>query len=1706
MLPRYETVRSLGEGAAGEVFLVRDRLLAGREIALKRLRGALDEGMRRAFEREFATMASLSVPGIAQVLDFGVMSVGKNEERSFYTRAYVDGLPLDQVARTASPVARIAMVCRVGEVIAPLHRIGIVHGDIKPGNAIIDADGQAHVIDFGLARVLGALSRESDGHASGTLPLMAPELLRGERASIGSDVFALGVTLWLLLTGELPYGRHGFLNNVAPPDPVIPEQLDPCSKAALQVALRALAREPHKRLPTIDELLVALGEAVPEARDQAAGAPGSSVRVFVPPRARGHEESIARVEALAEASAQNRTPTAVLLTGPLGAGKTRLLRELKWRMQLRGAHVLELAVSGADPGEPLAALVRQLEVAPIESSVVQAGLARAKEAAEQGTIDRSDVSDALASAFDALRGSRLVLLLIDDIDRAEAAFGALLRSSVFAESNAAVAVVATAVDADALAARSLSAEHVVKVAPLDAGDIEALAKDVLGPVDASVLEALAAHCQGLPGALIDALATLSQSDAPTVDDVARLAPGDAGLALAHARLARMPVGARGLVDVLAVLGSSLELSAVRALFSDAPLEAWISAAEAAGVLARDSSGLRIVDLALSNATRARLGQENERALASKLLAQADALELDAVARARLSVRAGDAKAIAELVPQAARELVARGAHGAAAELYAALVDASAGTPRDHAQLELARCRHALGQLESAATLAAEVAGRDGVAPALAADAAIVSARARTAQGRFDDAIATLSLVPQSAGEQTDHDVRARVLRELAKVHQRRGDYAASSTAAEEGLASATDLVVRSELLCDHGMAASYRGDHDRARTDLEQAVALARQARSIRDEANARATLAVARWRVGDFLGARDELSQCLEIARELGDVGNMAIFALNLGAQLFHLGEPAGAEEHYERASKLARRAGRLSTEAQAKNNLAHVHIYFGLYERAKLEIQAVLEHARAAGQRYIEAQGTALLGDLSAREGELEKALIHYDQAIARYAQLEQYREVADHNLDAAEALLDRGGPADASAAVARLAAAREPIEQQGLTDLRLRHALLVSRARVASGDAEGALPALEKVVEQARAARNRDVEWIALSALALAHDALGAGIAARRNHRLAAEVLEDLSLRVPREHREAFWRDPRRRRVRERALTSDNSPEMMTSSGTDVSALLADPRAERLLEIIKRLASEHELDRLLERITESAVDLSGAERGFVLLVDANGQLEKRTVQVARAAEPDPHEAFSRSIAEAVLIDGEAIVTVDATRDGRLSEYVSVHKLMLRSVACLPIRSRNATVGVLYLEHRRSRGRFSEASVELLSSFADQAAIALENARLLSENKRRQQELEVLNAELLKAKQGLEELLTAKTEQLAEAQRELGRSRSAAREASTRHGMIGRSQPMTRVFDAIDRLQSTIVPVVIQGESGTGKELVARAIHYGGLRARAPFVTLNCGSLPDALLESELFGHVRGAFSGADRDKRGLIARASGGTLFLDEIGDMPAKMQIDLLRVLQEKKVTKVGSDEEEPIDVRFVSASQHRLDELVKQGRFREDLFYRLNVVELGLPPLRARREDIPLLCDGFLDAFAARDGVAGKRLTKAALERLLAHPFPGNVRQLEHMLLQAWVMAEGAKIDASDLALDELSVDETPSAPISVLPALDSLPQSLDDHRSLERTKILAALEANGWNRARAARALGVPRRTFYRRLREYRILTSDVGEEEEASA
>jgi transcriptional regulator with GAF, ATPase, and Fis domain len=782
-------------------------------------------------------------------------------------------------------------------------------------------------------------------------------------------------------------------------------------------------------------------------------------------------------------------------------------------------------------------------------------------------------------------------------------------------------------------------------------------------------------------------------------------------------------------------------------------------------------------------------------------------------------------------------------------------------------------------------------------------------------------------------------------------------------------------------------------------------------------------------------------------------------------------------------------------SDEAAAGARLA---LWLGQVGRARELAQALLSRSEVAADETLRAHAIGALAAVDAREGHLERAIARWDEGSHVLRDRGHHADQAVLLLDAAEALLDRDGPADVSAAAARLAAARAVIGEHAIEALRARLRLLLARARGATGDPDGGLSDLTALSESLRARELRDLAWQAHAAMARLHALMGSDRNAHRAHERAMEVLEDVATALPRELRDGFWSVPARAATR--AAATGKTGER-TAASSDV---MHGGRWARLLEITKRLASERDLSRLLARINESAVDLSGAERGFVLLVGADGKLEARAVRDA-ASPDDPHVAFSVSIAEAVLIDGEPIVTVDAQKDGRLSEYVSVHRLMLQSVACVPIRGGGAAggriVGVLYVEHRVRRARFGESDLELLLAFADQAAIAIEHARLVSELEGKQRELEAANEQLESAKEDIERLLDARTAELDDARSELVRTREALRGQVERHGIVGRSDGIRRVLAVVDRVKGLSVPVVIHGESGTGKELVARAIHFGGTRSKKPFVALNCAAVPETLLESELFGHKRGAFTGADRDRNGVFVQAHGGTLFLDEIGDMPAKMQVELLRVLADGRVKPIGGDDETLVDVRIVAASNKSLKDQVEKGLFREDLYYRLAVVELRLPPLRERTADIPILAEHFLTEQARREGLPKKRLGKDALRVLAGHGWPGNVRQLEHVLMSASILCAGDTIGAADLSaltggepvawVDEADEDEIEEP---VVPSGEAPPANLEEWKAHERRKILEALEAAGWNRVKAAQKLSMPRRTFYRRLKEYGIL------------
>ncbi|MCC6555004.1 MAG: sigma 54-interacting transcriptional regulator, partial [Polyangiaceae bacterium] len=1041
---------------------------------------------------------------------------------------------------------------------------------------------------------------------------------------------------------------------------------------------------------------------------------------------------------------------------------------------------------------------------------------------------------------------------------------------------------------------------------------------------------------------------------------------------------------------------------------------------------------------------------------------------------------------------------------------------------------------------------------------------IAIARSRLLTNRGDPlrALGELEAVAEAVDRSADAELSAFWSLHVARALLRAGDYVEAERRAAEvrgrlGLAPVTPPggddapapeptgeragLILAEAVAMQGLAQSFASRHDEAKGTLGEAVRLARATGDPRSLSVALGSLAFALQRDERLAEAKAAYEEALAAAEQAGDAGTLATTRLNLAGIAKLQGDLAAAIRHLEAAVDMGRRSGRVATLRQALLNLANLDLYLGRLARARVSIDALADHrSDLAPQQH--AQLLALEAEHAARSGDLA-------QAEALCVQCAEAYEAIGRRVDAVEARLERvllaGARAGERAEVRPLAEAIEAAAAS-LGSVRAHRALLaLARGRVAAraGDEERARAAYDEALEAAQAAGQRDWIWRALEARAQLEADSGQPLRARRDREAALSTLEEIAAKLPRDLREVFWNDSRRKEVRAAGMVERVSAPTLSfaPSGED--------RLARVLEINRAIAGEYDLQRLLEKVTDHAIALLRAERGFVILRSGHRQADAtpRAAQPGADAPPDlsihasrdqagddPHARFSRSIAERVISTGEPIVTSSARADVRMSDYVSVHQLMLQSVACVPIRARaGAVIGALYLETRlQPTARFAD-ELPILTALADQVAMAIETARLVGENERRARELERANEELLAARAKLEELLGHRTAQLAATRRDLRSARAVLRGHFGYEGLVGTSEAMRKVYALIDRVKDTDIPVLLTGESGTGKEVVARTIHNAGPRSKKPFVGINCGAIPEHLLESELFGHVRGAFTGADRDRKGLFREATEGTILLDEIGEMPHKMQAGLLRVLQEKVVRPVGGAREEPVATRVIAATHRDLADMVERGAFREDLYYRLHVVEVRVPALRERIEDVPLLIDHFLGIFAARYGRDRRSVSRPALKRLMAYPWPGNVRQLENVLLNAWVLSDRPELEIDDFELPEAGpraarlggdgraapsaggrggwTSEAPGrAPPGALSGRSpSAPEAargasgggraqahltpLEAHQAGERERIVRALESCNWNRVKAAQIVGLPRRTFYRRLKEYGI-------------
>ncbi|HZU95686.1 MAG TPA: sigma 54-interacting transcriptional regulator, partial [Planctomycetota bacterium] len=510
-------------------------------------------------------------------------------------------------------------------------------------------------------------------------------------------------------------------------------------------------------------------------------------------------------------------------------------------------------------------------------------------------------------------------------------------------------------------------------------------------------------------------------------------------------------------------------------------------------------------------------------------------------------------------------------------------------------------------------------------------------------------------------------------------------------------------------------------------------------------------------------------------------------------------------------------------------------------------------------------------------------------------------------------------------------------------------------------------------------------------------------------------------------------------------------------------ELDSLMLSREGRLILSMVNRVVStELDLERVIGLVTGMVVEATRGERGFFMLKDRTGELQfKHGRNIDDKEILSPELKISHGIAREVARSGEPIVVEEALDDNRFRDFKSVMDLKLRSIICAPIKSGPGEVlGVIYVDHNSIARHFSKEDLNFLTAIAQRIAIPIKNSKTLRDTE----------------------------EQLEELRDKLKTSQDQLETKYKYDKIIGQTEPMQRIYKLLDRIVETHHSVVIHGESGTGKELIARAIHYNGPRKHKPFVAENCAALTDTLLEAELFGHVKGAFTGADKDSKGLFELANGGTLFLDEIGDMSERMQKKLLRVLQEGEVRPVGGKRVMKVDVRIISASNKDLKKLVQERKFREDLYYRLNVITVNLPALRERREDIPLLVDHFLKKIC---GDQVKAMERDVLRLLVQYDWPGNVRELENEINRMVAMSD-QRIDAGCLSpkIREGSKPEVSKD--------DGLGKYYD--RPLKEVEfevmrdiILKTLERTNWHRTKAAKILKVPTSTLFNKMKKYGI-------------
>ena len=1679
---RFLLLRRLGQGGMGEVFLARD-LTTGLECALKRLRGRAADGILESSRREFEAHARVRHPVLVSVYEFGVSPEGV----PFCAMEYVPGVSAERAVTRGDWAALCFVGARVARGLEALHRAGVFHGDIKPGNLLMipgesagDLPRSVRLVDFGLAVLAG----ESQGGHTGTPGFAAPEVVSGQVPSQASDLYSLGATLYSLACGRPAFEADSvsatLQRQLTGPPSSLPLEEAGAPPALVDLLFRLLSPEKNERPSSAREVRRELERIHPAARRPLADQLQAVVVV-------GRERELARLDAWMERGTakdddRSREATAhvMVVQGEAGAGKSSLLSEFGSRAALAGSGVVSLSCGTL---EGLGSLIRPLVVRWASQAGVnldEAVSSPTSQAALAGTgpVVEADLDElAMAAASWAAHGGRRQLVLLDDSERLDPISRAWIRKLACREPHAAIhwvlarRPVEAETDEDALLLKSGYAER-LQLFSLDRGGITRIAAARLGDVPPDELvEFLWSKAAGHAGLTIELLRAAAAAGAVIEDDAGLRAipeklaalgvPADFESSLL-ARFESLPADARALAEALAIAGLPLDPEGLRRL-APAADDAAFSLLRASG-LAREleNRAWLIWPPAIGERLAVKVNPDDARRLHRAAL---DLPGLSAAERFRHLREAGDLSGALGAAEDAVKEAPDDRLAATAAELAeGSSAEEAARWHERTARFRMARRRYAaaIPHVERALELeptgaaradrwaalvtcllnsgrhaqagaAVQAALAEGLPPEVRARVLVDDAARLSMLGRLDEASEGFAIAERAAAAADNAQVVALAAEGNALIHLFKGrlaEAAAGSKRARVGFERTDNSIGQIRLLVLDAAIARARGNLDQALKLHEKALLFARERNDRLGIETALDRLSLAQSQAGLWREAVENYREVFRVAVEDGRPGGAAIALANLAYMSGMMGDS-------RRALRASRRAGALlkSYWPRARD--------FGLRTRSQaLRISGHARRARAPARFALRLASNSSVEEQDWCRLELARTLAATGNWPAAAEVLDPFLNLIDDSsmgaaigvIFSARALLRLG---QLEKAKRKLAGAEAWLENHVSPHASAFAELLRCELAIARND----FPAIQETGQRALAA------FEALHAAAdRATAAYDIARLARDRPEVAPSVLEWLEIA-----QRGFQRLGNRR-DRERALSL--LVEKLRATGRTVPAIGSTDERGLIERVSWLIGSISDLGELSQRAMRMVVEQLEAERGVLLLLDQEtGQMSV----IAEQGVIDPatrREAlgYSRRIVERVTKSGGSVLAGDAPSDPRLQSE-SIETLGLQSILAVPLFFGSLVVGAVYLDDSRGPDRFDEHDRGLLEGFAHLMAVALMQAQGHEETERAKKLLEDENLSL---------------------RQEVG-SRFQYQD------VVGGSSQMKRVLATVEHAARANTTVLLTGENGTGKELIARTLHHAGNRRRGPFVVVNCGAIPEALLESELFGILPNVATGV-RARDGRFVQASGGTLFLDEVGEMPLNQQVALLSAIANREITPVGGGKPIKVDVRIVTATNRDLRKLVELGQFREDLYFRLNVLEINVPPLRDRKSDIPALANYFLNRFCLAQERPLPEPSPDFMAVLMQSDWAGNVRELQNYIERVLAMSTGPILRPDPLPRD--LQDRGMIRPSRGRPLADTV----DD---VERRMVKEALKKAEGNQSQAARLLGLTEQSLRYRIRKY---------------